>query len=60
MLDSEVEQLSPIRKRRFLKRAARSFGRSALLLSGGLGLLAAAGMVGAFLLAATQMMEFDN
>ena len=35
LTDSEVEQLSPIRKRRFLKRAARSFGRSALLLSGG-------------------------
>jgi predicted acylesterase/phospholipase RssA len=35
LTDSEVQQLTPIRKRRFLKRAARSFGRSALLLSGG-------------------------
>lgn len=33
--DSEYESLPPMRKRRFLKRAARSFGRSALLLSGG-------------------------
>jgi predicted acylesterase/phospholipase RssA len=32
---SNVKQLPPMRKRRFLKRAARSFGRSALLLSGG-------------------------
>ena len=32
---SNVKSLSPMRKRRFLKRAARSFGRSALLLSGG-------------------------
>ena len=35
LCDSNVKQLSPMRKRRFLKRAARSFGRSALLLSGG-------------------------
>jgi TAG lipase/steryl ester hydrolase/phospholipase A2/LPA acyltransferase len=35
LCDSDVKQLTPIRKRRFLKRAARSFGRSALLLSGG-------------------------
>jgi TAG lipase/steryl ester hydrolase/phospholipase A2/LPA acyltransferase len=35
LTDSVVQQLTPIRKRRFLKRAARSFGRSALLLSGG-------------------------
>ena len=35
LTDSNVKTLSPIRKRRFLKRAARSFGRSALLLSGG-------------------------
>ena len=35
LTDSDVQQLTPIRKRRFLKRAARSFGRSALLLSGG-------------------------
>jgi predicted acylesterase/phospholipase RssA len=33
--DSQVKVLSPYRKRQFLKRAARSFGRSALLLSGG-------------------------
>ena len=33
--DSEVEAFPPMRKRRFLKRSARSFGRSALLLSGG-------------------------
>ncbi len=33
--ESNVKRLPPIRKRRFLKRAARSFGRSALLLSGG-------------------------
>jgi predicted acylesterase/phospholipase RssA len=32
---STLMQLPPMRKRRFLKRAARSFGRSALLLSGG-------------------------
>jgi TAG lipase/steryl ester hydrolase/phospholipase A2/LPA acyltransferase len=32
---SNVKHLTPMRKRRFLKRAARSFGRSALLLSGG-------------------------
>lgn len=32
---SNVKKLPPMRKRRFLKRAARSFGRSALLLSGG-------------------------
>jgi TAG lipase / steryl ester hydrolase / phospholipase A2 / LPA acyltransferase len=35
LCDSEVENLPPMRKRIFLKRAARSFGRSALLLSGG-------------------------
>ena len=35
LCDSDVETLPPMRKRRFLKRAARSFGRSALLLSGG-------------------------
>lgn len=33
--DSDIQKLSPMRKRIFLKRAARSFGRSALLLSGG-------------------------
>jgi TAG lipase/steryl ester hydrolase/phospholipase A2/LPA acyltransferase len=33
--DSDTKALPPIRKRRFLKRAARSFGRSCLLLSGG-------------------------
>ena len=33
--DSRVKVLTPYRKRQFLKRAARSFGRSALLLSGG-------------------------
>ena len=33
--DSDVEILPPSRKRRFFNRAARSFGRSALLLSGG-------------------------
>jgi len=32
---SEIEAFPPFRKRRFLKRSARSFGRSALLLSGG-------------------------
>lgn len=35
LCESEVEALPPMRKRRFLKRTARSFGRSALLLSGG-------------------------
>lgn len=35
LTDSDVKTLPPMRKRRFLKRAARSFGRSALLLSGG-------------------------
>jgi len=35
LCDSDVKSLPPMRKRRFLKRAARSFGRSALLLSGG-------------------------
>jgi len=35
MTDSDVKSLPPMRKRIFLKRAARSFGRSALLLSGG-------------------------
>ena len=35
LYDSNVKTLPPMRKRRFLKRAARSFGRSALLLSGG-------------------------
>ncbi len=35
LCDSEVESLPPMRKRIFMKRAARSFGRSALLLSGG-------------------------
>jgi predicted acylesterase/phospholipase RssA len=35
LCDGSFESLPPMRKRRFLKRAARSFGRSALLLSGG-------------------------
>lgn len=35
LCDSPVKTMPPLRKRRFLKRAARSFGRSALLLSGG-------------------------
>jgi len=35
LCDSDIEALPPMRKRRFLKRAARSFGRSCLLLSGG-------------------------
>jgi predicted acylesterase/phospholipase RssA len=35
MCDSNVKTLPPSRKRRFFNRAARSFGRSALLLSGG-------------------------
>ena len=35
LTDSDTEALPPMRKRRFLKRAARSFGRSCLLLSGG-------------------------
>ena len=35
LCQSNVKRLPPLRKRRFLKRAARSFGRSALLLSGG-------------------------
>jgi predicted acylesterase/phospholipase RssA len=35
LCDSSVKTLPPMRKRRFFKRAARSFGRSALLLSGG-------------------------
>jgi TAG lipase/steryl ester hydrolase/phospholipase A2/LPA acyltransferase len=35
LCDSNVKTLPPIRKRRFFNRTARSFGRSALLLSGG-------------------------
>ena len=35
LCDSDVESLPPMRKRIFMKRTARSFGRSALLLSGG-------------------------
>ncbi len=35
LCDSDIKSLPPMRKRRFLKRAARSFGRSCLLLSGG-------------------------
>lgn len=35
LCDSDVPILPPSRKRRFFNRAARSFGRSALLLSGG-------------------------
>ena len=35
LCDSDIKALPPMRKRRFLKRAARSFGRSCLLLSGG-------------------------
>jgi len=35
LCDSDVKALPPSRKRRFFNRAARSFGRSALLLSGG-------------------------
>ena len=35
LCDTDTETLPPMRKRRFLKRAARSFGRSCLLLSGG-------------------------
>ncbi len=35
LCDSDVKILPPSRKRRFFNRAARSFGRSALLLSGG-------------------------
>ncbi|MBT8055168.1 MAG: DUF3336 domain-containing protein [Xanthomonadales bacterium] len=35
LCEANVKSLTPMRKRRFLKRAARSFGRSALLLSGG-------------------------
>jgi len=35
LCDCNVPALPPMRKRRFLKRAARSFGRSCLLLSGG-------------------------
>jgi predicted acylesterase/phospholipase RssA len=35
LCDSTVKTLPPMRKRRFMKRTARSFGRSALLLSGG-------------------------
>jgi predicted acylesterase/phospholipase RssA len=35
LCDSDMKALPPMRKRVFLKRAARSFGRSALLLSGG-------------------------
>jgi predicted acylesterase/phospholipase RssA len=35
LCDSDVQSLPPIKKRRFFNRAARSFGRSALLLSGG-------------------------
>ncbi|MEJ8567131.1 DUF3336 domain-containing protein [Elongatibacter sediminis] len=35
LCDSDVKTLPPTRKRRFFNRTARSFGRSALLLSGG-------------------------
>jgi predicted acylesterase/phospholipase RssA len=35
LCDSDVKSLPPSRKRRFFNRAARSFGRSAILLSGG-------------------------
>jgi predicted acylesterase/phospholipase RssA len=35
LCDTDVKTLPPMRKRIFLKRTARSFGRSALLLSGG-------------------------
>jgi len=35
LCDSDTKALPAMRKRRFLKRAARSFGRSCLLLSGG-------------------------
>ena len=35
LCESPVKTLGPMRKRIFMKRAARSFGRSALLLSGG-------------------------
>ncbi|HKX56567.1 MAG TPA: DUF3336 domain-containing protein [Xanthomonadales bacterium] len=35
LCDSNVKSLPPSRKRRFFNRAARSFGRSAILLSGG-------------------------
>jgi predicted acylesterase/phospholipase RssA len=35
LCDSDYRAMPPMRKRVFLKRAARSFGRSALLLSGG-------------------------
>ena len=35
LCDTEIDSLPPEKKRRFLKRTARSFGRSALLLSGG-------------------------
>ena len=35
LCDSNVKTMPPMRKRRFMKRAARSFGRSAILLSGG-------------------------
>jgi predicted acylesterase/phospholipase RssA len=50
LCESEVAALPPMRKRRFLKRAARSFGRSALLLSGGAAL-------GIFHLGVIQEME---
>ncbi len=36
LCDADVKALPAMKKRRFFKRAARSFGRSALLLSGGL------------------------
>ena len=35
LCDSDVKSLPPMRKRRFLKRTARGFGRSSLMLSGG-------------------------
>ena len=35
LCDSSFKSFPPMRKRRFMKRSARSFGRSALLLSGG-------------------------
>ncbi|MCF6225121.1 MAG: DUF3336 domain-containing protein [Xanthomonadales bacterium] len=51
--ESEVKAFPPILKRRFLKRAARSFGRSALLLSGGASL-------GLFHLGVIQELQAEN
>lgn len=51
--ENKVEAFPPMRKRKFLKRSARSFGRSALLLSGGASL-------GLFHLGVIQELQAEN